>query len=179
MIRKAYKKLIQNNKFAIALLILFPFNENISPHLSFSNVYIDRFFHYSGETLFFVGTTILLGRLYFYINQSTIKYIVAILQVINGIILFIVTSIFLITLLESEIDSVKYYFTEKNEYQYYVLSKRRSALDDMLVNIYKEKKIFLFIKHREWVSKTEFDELNIDQIQLENEYWKFYSANVR
>ena len=66
----------------------------------------------------------------------------------------------------------KYYFYEKDDIKYYIVSERFSALDGPNFRIYEEKSIFSFINKRTPVDEQKLLEAGIDVPKAREDYIK-------
>ncbi len=156
--------------------LLFLYQITIASNISFSNGIIDRLLHFCEVPVFIF--VVILVLVYFFNKLKRLGQRIAI-----GLISLPVVFIFIVTILfssgivfASDEAMIRYYFFEKGDYSYYVISERFYAFEGSSeLKIYKEKPILLFLQARYNVSE---DELSYYNINVDTVYQHYYDISI-
>ena len=167
------QKLLKYLKIILPItLIIYLYELTIGDYISFGSLSVDYLFYYTTKAVFLFNVAAI--ALYVFLKQRN-----KIVKIISLIIFYPIAFIFIIyfplnvwAVVNPHYD--KYYLYENNNYKYYLISERFSALDGTEYKYYKEKPVLGFIKIRIEVNEEELAKYNIDIQKQEEIYWNKY-----
>ncbi len=109
------------------------------------------------------------------VTKKSLRYLLKFAKVVVIIPLSLYVFYYTVVIFDSiTIKSPVLKFLEKDNYSYFADTPRRSALDDLYVNSYKEKVFGPFFKIKKKVSSDELVKLGLDTIVLHKKYEQLY-----
>ena len=160
---------------AIVILILFIYQITFATDFSFGAGQIDRYLYFCDSITLSIFLLVLLA--YFFIKKTKRGQRITIGLISAPVfIFFLITVLFSYAVIfASDKATMRHYFFEKDQYQYYVTSERFWAFEGSAnLAFYKEKKILGFIKYRPSVSNKELENEGIDMESVTKKFYEKY-----
>jgi len=163
-------------KISIVFIILFfiiIFFQESGIH-SYNGI-IENLLWNSNSYLFVLIVLFLLLILYGSPKLVKAKWIIIGLIVIDSLFILLFSSIAFIQFVEPiHIDNNKLLLKSEQNWDYYVSSPRRSALDDLNIYLFREKVYSLKFFKKEYIPKEKAKDYNIDFNKVQLEYYNYY-----
>ncbi len=150
-------------------LLIYLYELTIGNYISFGNLSIDYLFYYTTLSLFLFNLACVALYLYCIQKRKSLKIISLIIFFPVGL-LFLIYFPLNIDLVTGTKNYDKYYFYEKNNTKYYIISERFTALDGPELKIYEEKPIIGFIKERVPANEQKLIKYGVDVSKAMNIY---------
>jgi|WetSurMetagenome_2_1015567.scaffolds.fasta_scaffold40115_4 hypothetical protein len=174
---KLNKRLI--NKIIISLIIIsvliYLFQITVAKNLSLSSDQVDHLFHFTQNTILLLVFILILALIFYNSKETWQKITLGIIGIPILLIFFVATLFSLGVIFTPKSANIRHYFYEKDGYNYYVISERFWAFEGSSnLKYYKEKPLFLFIKHRPEVSEHEISINGINLRDVNEQFFKKY-----
>ena len=151
-------------------LILYLYELTIGDYVSFGSLSVDYLFYYTTKSLFLFNFAGIALYLYLKKKDKNGKIFLLAMLIVSGFLFIIYFPLNVMWVINSPYD--KYYFYEKDDIKYYIVSERFSALDGPNFRIYEEKSIFSFIKERIPADEQKLLKEGIDVSKARQDYIK-------
>lgn len=143
-------------------------------------MFFDRGIRHISLPLFWLGFASLFHIAYRALAYGILKIFSRLASLGFGLIFCVELIISGILVAESRNDlSGLYFFHEKQDWKYYVVSTRRRALNRLPLVIYRESTLIGFIKRRQYIGSAELVAEDIDPLDLQHKYNSFYFGRAK
>ncbi len=177
---KINKRLINKIIISIIIISLLIYLSQITfaKSISFSSDQVDHFFHFTENNILLLVLILILVLIFYNSKETWQKIILGIIGIPILLVFFVATLFSLGVIFTTKSANLRYYFYDRDGYNYYVISERFWAFEGSSnLKYYKEKPLFLFIKHRPEVTKQELIESGIKIEEVNEKFFKIYFNN--